>query len=250
MIPKILHYCWFGEKSKSEVFTRCLESWKQFAPDFKIQEWNELNSVPFQNKFYYDAIRKRRYAFAADCIRVQVLYEMGGIYVDTDMLLIKPLKELLTYTFFTGYEVTERPAYGLFGAIKGNAIIGKMKLYYDTHYFNSFSPPVITHTFKELVTKEHLKEGEVILPIDYFYPLPYQKRNEPIETFITSNTVAVHLWEHSWKNQQKETFWCLLRKLNDVCVDYVFYNYPNNYFKRYFREFSRKLYHKLIGKKE
>lgn len=249
MIPKILHYCWFGGRPKSDIFLRCLESWKQFAPDFELKEWNEMNSVPYHNKFYHDAMRKGKYAFAADCIRVQVLYNMGGIYLDTDMLIIKPIESLLSYAFFTGYEVEGRANFAIFGAIKKNHVLKNMKEFYDVQYFNPFSPPVITHTFKELVVKEQLKHGEVILPIDYFYPLPYQKRDEHFQEYITPATLAVHLWEHSWKAHKKEGFWQLLKKLNEVCIDYMFYGYPKAHFKRYSKEFSRKLYHKLIGKK-
>ena len=249
MIPRILHYCWFGERPKSEVFYQCLESWKQFAPNFDVKEWNEETSVPFQNKFYHDALRKEQYAFAADCIRIQVLFEMGGIYLDTDMVLVKPMEEVLQYPFFTGYEVEGRPAYGFFGAVPKNHLISAMKTFYDTQYFNPFSPPVITHTFKELVSEKNLQEGEKLFPVDYFYPLPYEKRDQSFQNFVTPNTIGVHLWEHSWKKTKKEGFWQLTKKLNDVSIDYLFYQYPSSYFKRYSKEFSRKLFQKLIGRK-
>ena len=174
---------------------------------------------------------------------------MGGIYLDTDMLLIKPIEPLLSYAFFTGYEVEGRPAYGLFGGVRGNSILGKMKEFYDVQYFNSFSPPVITHTFKELVAEKNLQENETIFPTSYFYPLPYENREDTYNSFITKGSLAVHLWEHSWRVNKKEGFWQLIKKLNEVCLDYVFYGYPLVYFRRYSKEFSRKLYHKLIGKK-
>ncbi|MEZ4858029.1 MAG: glycosyltransferase [Flavobacteriaceae bacterium] len=248
MIPKILHYCWFGKHPKSAVFQQCLESWKQYAPHFEIKEWNEETSVPYQNKFYHDAIRKRKYAFAADCIRIQVLYEIGGIYLDTDMLLVKPLDEVLHHSFFTGYEVSGRPAYGFFGAVPKNHFIAKMKDFYDTQFFNPFSPPVITHTFKEWVTETNLLKDEKIFPIEYFYPLPYEKRAESYHNYVTPNTLAVHLWDHSWKKDKKEGFWQWIKNLNEVSIDYLFYNYPSHYFRRYFKEFSRKLYHQMKGK--
>lgn len=248
MIPKTLHYCWFGNHPKSDIFLKCIESWRRFAPDFEIKEWNEKSSVPFQNKFYHDALRKGKYAFAADCIRVQVLYEYGGIYVDTDMLLVKSINELTQFTFFTGYEIEGRPAYGLFGAIPKNHLIEKMKRFYDTQFFNPFSPPVITHNFKEIITEDNLLESEKIFSKEYFYPLPYEHREEPYQNYMTSKTLAVHLWDHSWKGTKKESFWQLIKKLNEVFIDYFFFKYPSSYFKRYTKEFLRKMYHKLIGK--
>ncbi|MEZ4874052.1 MAG: glycosyltransferase [Flavobacteriaceae bacterium] len=248
-IPNILHYCWFGEQPKSAVFQQCLESWKQFAPHFEIKEWNEETSTPFQNKFYHDALRKGKYAFAADVIRVRVLYEMGGIYLDTDMLLVKPIDALRDYSFFTGYEVAGRPAYGFFGAVPQNHMIEHMRAFYDTQYFNSFSPPVITHTFKDWVTEENLREGERIFPPDYFYPLPYEERDKPFAPFCTQHTLAVHLWDHSWKVKKKDNLWELIRKSNQVVIDYLFYEYPFAYFKRYTKEFVRKIVYKLVGKK-
>jgi len=246
MIPKTLHYCWLGPHPKSETFQSCLESWKYHCPDFEIKEWTQANSAHYQNKFFHDALRKQQYAFAADCLRVQILYEMGGVYLDTDMLVVQPLDRLLDYRFFTGYETENRPAYGLFGAEPGNHIIAQMKHFYDTNYFNAFSPPVITHTFKELVTESNLGNQEIILPMPCFYPQPYQERGTPFEPFVTPETLAVHLWDHSWKRTKKDGTWQLIRNLNHVWIDYLFYRYPKSYLVRYGREFSRKLYHRLI----
>ena len=244
----MLHYCWFGQGKKPELFKQCLESWKRYCPDFEIVEWNESNSKQFSNPFYKNALRKRRYAFAADCIRVKVLREHGGIYLDTDMLLVKSIEPLLSFDFFTGYEVEDRAAYGFFGAKANHPILQAMDDFYTTIEFNPFSPPVITHAFKDIVNESNLAENDKIFPPDYFYPLPYQKKGADFSTFVTENTYAVHLWDHSWKPEGKETINSLLRNLGTVVCDFVCYNYSYSYFKRYFREFSRKLYHRLIGK--
>ena len=118
MIPKIIHYCWFGPNPKSELYKMCLKSWKTFCPDYTIKEWNESNTKKYQNKFYRDAYRKKKYAFVSDCIRVQVLYEFGGIYLDTDMLIIKPIDELLKYYYIVGEEVPKRINFAFFATIK------------------------------------------------------------------------------------------------------------------------------------
>lgn len=246
MIPKILHYCWFGPNEKPESFLRCMESWKQFCPDFEIIEWNESNSKSFQNKFYKDAIRKKKYAFASDCIRVHALLEQGGVYLDTDMLLLKSIDPLLSYDFFTGYEVKDRAAYGLFGGCPDHPFLKEMVQFYKTTEFNQFAPPVITHTFSETVSEERLGSNDRIFPISYFYAFSYESRKEDYSKFITTDSYAVHLWDHSWNAAKKDTLGRLMGKLLTVTKDYLFHGYSYSYFKRYFREFARKLYHQIF----
>lgn len=249
MIPKIIHYCWFGNKSKSKTALRCIESWKTYAPDFEIKEWNESNTKQFQNKFYKDAYRKKKYAFVADVIRTSVLYTHGGIYMDLDMLLLKPMNHLLIYDFFSGYEVKDRVNFALFGGIKGHRFFKSMHQFYKTTPFNQFSLPVITHTFSPILNEETLQENEVILDPDFFYALTYQNREQDFKKYVTINSIAVHLWDHSWEQkEEKETLWILIKKIKVVLVDYLFFNYPKAHFKRYFKEFSRKIAHKILLK--
>lgn len=248
MIPKIIHYCWFGKAPKSDIAIRCIASWEQHCPDFEIIEWNEKNTKPFQNKFYKDAYRKKHFAFAADCIRVQVLQRYGGIYFDTDMLLVKPLYALLGNHFFTGYEVENRAAYGLFGGYPEHRFFKEMAAFYENNYFNQYSLPVITHTFKELIHDNNLLPNERIYPPQYFYPMAYEQREEDYETLLNPESIAVHLWDHSWKKPMTASITSWLHGLKTVLVDWLFYRYPYSYFKRYFRGFSRKIYHRIIGK--
>lgn len=251
MIPKKLHYCWFGNNPKSKVFEACLVSWKFYCPDFEIVEWNEINSKKYSNSFYKNALRKKKYAFVADYIRTKVLYEQGGVYLDTDILLLKPIDDLLKYDFFSGEEVINRVAYGFYGAQQYNHIVCKMLQFYNLNYFNGFSPPVITDIFEDFVKNETLKNNEIIFPSEYFYPLPYQNKEESFTTYITEKTYAVHLWDHSWKTEViTETIASLLQKINIVFVDFIWYQYPYSYFRRYMKEFSRKIYQLLFKRKK
>jgi len=136
MIPKIIHYCWFGNNPKAKVFNDCLESWEKYSPDYKIIEWNETNSEQFSNSFYNNALRKKKYAFVSDYVRTKVLNEFGGIYLDTDMLLLKPIDELLKYNFFSGFEVKDRVAFGLFGGVAKHHFFSKMLAFYENNYFD------------------------------------------------------------------------------------------------------------------
>ncbi len=249
MIPKILHYCWFGPNKKSEIAERCLESWKTYCPDFEFKEWNESNTKSYQNKFFKDALRKKNYAFASDCIRVQALNEFGGIYLDMDMLLLKPIgSELLELDFFTGFEVDGRAAYGLFGGKAGHKFLKLMTKFYNETEFNEFSLPVITHTFKEHINAKMIGSNERIFPQIVFYALTYENKNEDFRTYIDDSSIAVHLWDHSWSGKKEIGFAYWIRGLRIVLIDYLFYGYSKQYFIRYFRGFSRQLYYRLIGK--
>jgi mannosyltransferase OCH1-like enzyme len=248
MIPRKIHYCWFGNNPKSKLILECIESWKQFCPDFEIIEWNELNSKQYSNSFYINALRKKKYAFAADYIRAKVLNEYGGIYLDTDMLLLKPIDLLLDYNFFIGEEVPNRINFAIFGSIKNHNFLREMIEFYENTEFNVFSPPVITHTFSPIINRENVGLNEKIFPLDYFYSLPYENRGEDYLNYKTENSLALHLWDHSWKIETKNDLIELFKNLKIVMVDYLFYNYSSSYFKRYFKEFSRKIYHAIKSK--
>lgn len=245
MIPKIIHYCWFGKKEKPQIFTQCLDSWKKQCPDYEIIEWNEINSEQFSNKFYKDALRKKKYAFVSDFVRLKVLHEYGGIYLDTDMLIVKPIDNLLNYIFFSGCEIKNRVNYAFFGGQKGNHFFKTMIDFYNHKEFDEFNPPVITHTFKSLVTSLNLKENEIIFDQEYFYPLTFQDKDKDFNLFITEKTYGVHLWDHSWKEEKVENIFNLIKKTKTVLIDFIFYGYSKKYLKRYIKEFLRKIYYLL-----
>ena len=99
MIPKIIHYCWYGRGEKSAAIQMCIESWRKYCPDYEIKEWNEDNS-PMHIKWMHDAYKHQKYAFVADYARFYALHQDGGIYMDTDMLLVKPIDEFLKNSMF------------------------------------------------------------------------------------------------------------------------------------------------------
>ena len=94
-IPKIIHYCWFGNREKSELIQKCMDSWKKYAPDFEIMEWNESNCDIHTNRYVEEAYEKKQYAFVSDYFRLKALYDHGGVYMDTDMELHQPLESFL-----------------------------------------------------------------------------------------------------------------------------------------------------------
>ena len=211
MIPKTIHYCWFGRGRFSPEIEMCMASWRKYCPDYEIKEWNEDNA-PMDKPWVRDAFKHQKYAFMADYVRFWVLYNFGGIYLDTDMLLAKPLDAFLTHRCFLGREDAYNASMGILGAEKGDAFCKQCLDYYDASTFNMVSPPIITrfvtpmlfrYGFQEENTTQHLTNGIVVYQSEWFYPIHYSEQFElqDIGKYVTENTVAVHLWNKSWKDE-------------------------------------------------
>ena len=107
MIPKIIHYCWFGGNDKLESVMKCIESWKKYLPDYEIMEWNESNfNIKKANQYVREAYDNKKWAFVTDYVRLIALYENGGIYFDTDVEVFKSFDSLLSEKAFFGFEST------------------------------------------------------------------------------------------------------------------------------------------------
>lgn len=136
MIPKIIHYCWFGQGEKPDIFEKCLQSWRKFAPDYQIIEWNESNFDVKKYAFTQEAYNCKKYAFVSDVARLSVVYEYGGIYLDTDVELIARIDPLLNDGCFLFFQNVVQVATGLgFGAEKHYSIIGNMLADYTDRHF-------------------------------------------------------------------------------------------------------------------
>ncbi|QVY65786.1 glycosyltransferase [Polaribacter sp. Q13] len=212
MIPKIIHYCWFGNNEKPGLVKDCIESWKTHLPDYEIKEWNETNSK-LDSKFVKKAYKLKKWAFVSDYVRLQKVYEYGGIYLDTDMLLVKNLDELLKNKMFIGIEDESTINAAIFGATIKHPFVYKILEKYSNlkigGFVNLFSiaiPKIITEIFKKTYNYNDLflskieKEDIVIFPIEYFYALPSNKSSDKVNyrNYLTKNSYAVHLWNASW----------------------------------------------------
>ena len=129
MIPKIIHYCWFGGNEIPENDKKCIESWKKYCPDYKIIRWDESNYDYKKNSYMREAYEAKKWGFVPDYARLDIIYNYGGIYLDTDVELLKSLDEILDCEGFFGFESENLVNLGLgFGAVKGNEIIRDMML--------------------------------------------------------------------------------------------------------------------------
>jgi len=131
-IPKVIHYCWFGGNQMPKEFVQYMESWKRYCPDYKIMRWDESNYDVTKNAYMYAAYKDKKWAYVSDYARVDIVNQYGGIYLDTDVELIKSLDILLREKAFCGYESGQNVAFGLgFGSVKDNEILEAILQCYD-----------------------------------------------------------------------------------------------------------------------
>lgn len=208
MIPKVIHYCWFGDNEPPKIVNECIESWKKILPDYEIRKWNESNYDVNKTLFTEEAYIFRNFAFVSDYARWDILYNYGGIYLDTDVLLIKDLTPLLEKGNFGGTNIGGGFASGLIVALEPKSAIARemMKLYETTNFTHHRGQPHFVNCVKretELLAKHGFKHntkekqevaGLTIYPTEYFSP--YNPHTG--ETKITDNTYAIHQYTGTW----------------------------------------------------
>ena len=206
MIPKIIHYCWFGKGPKPKLAMKCIESWKAFCSDYKIIEWNEENFDINQLPYVKEAYDNRKFAFVTDYVRLYATYNYGGIYMDTDVEVIKPLDEFLVNRGFSGFESQTQIPTGIMAAEKGLPIIKELMDYYiDKHFVNpdgSFNTTTNVIIITELLSRcGFLPNGKLqcisdftLYPQDFFCPLD----DSTGKLYKTSNTATIHWFNKSW----------------------------------------------------
>ena len=205
-IPKIIHYCWFGGKPKGKLVDECLDSWKKILPDFEINEWNESN-YSSDSFFFNECIAKSKYAFASDYARFDILYKLGGIYMDTDMLVLKPLNNLLNTDCFFGFETENNISCGIIGSMEEDSFISiilkELNSVISGTYFNNYTiVQVVNKLYRNLNNWD--SENIAIYPIEYFYPYPYGSDGNPL-SYQSKNTYTIHLWSASWMNDYQRS---------------------------------------------
>ena len=209
MIPKTIHYCWFGRNPKPKLAEKCLRSWKKHCPDYEIIEWNEDNYDLFSAPLYVrQAYEAKKWAFVTDYVRLDVIYHNGGIYLDTDVEVVRSLDPLLCDKAFFGIETPLYVATGLgFGAEKGSEILAEMMKDYqeipfiqpDGSYDQTTCPVrntnvLLKHGFAR-DGSEQLLDGEIhIYPEEFFCPLDYQG----LGRIIDNKTFSIHWFSGSW----------------------------------------------------
>ena len=131
MIPKVIHYCWFGRGEMPDLYKRCIASWKKVLPEYEIKCWNEDTFDINSNQYVKDAYENRKFAFVTDYVRLYVLYNYGGVYMDTDVEAVQPLDRFLNDEAFSGFEKKDGVPTGIMAAEKGNLVMKELLSDYD-----------------------------------------------------------------------------------------------------------------------
>ena len=221
MIPKTIHYCWFGGKPLPQDVKACIASWVKFCPDYEIRQWDESNYDVTAHPFMKAAYEAKAWAFVSDYARLQVVYENGGIYLDTDVELIKPLDELLQEKCYFGvHQLGCHSATGLgFGAEREHPGVKAMMDEYDAISFDPDNKAkiacpylntqaMVKYGFVHQDKIQHLADiGVTVYPAEYFDP--YAPGNT-VEK-LSENTVSIHHYSASWVGNKTKLKRKLLR---------------------------------------
>lgn len=223
MIPKIIHYCWFGGNPLPEDALVCIKSWKKYFPDYRIMEWNErnfdVNMIPYTREAY----RLGKYAFVSDYVRMYILYKYGGIYFDTDVEVIRPMDSIVERGQFMGFESGQENyvAIGLGMGLEAGSEVARSILDVYAHKHFSTLTGVMTGTVVDVVTDLY-KRADVtecedgimlwnnvyIYPPEYFCPLNYYTK----ELTITDTTVSIHHYFSSWCDKKNRNIFDKISK--------------------------------------
>lgn len=208
-IPKKIHYCWFGGKPLPDNAKKYIESWEKYLPDYEIIRWDESNFDFSVNDYVREAYENQKWAFITDYVRLYVLYHHGGIYMDTDVEVLKPLDQFLVHEAFSGFEDKENIPTGIMAAKKGNKWIKELLDYYiDKHFIVDGKIDYTTNvTIITGITKQNygLKQNNqfqdlkyvTIYPNDYFCP----KNHINGDIYLTNNSYCIHHFAGSWQNK-------------------------------------------------
>lgn len=211
MIPKTIHYIWFGGKPLTPLANKCVASWEKYCPDYRIVRWDESNFNVNMNRYCREAYEAKKWAFASDYARLWLLVNEGGFYLDTDVELLRPLDRFLDLQAFSGFEADNKVAAGIMGSCRRHPIFMELLKGYDARSFVDSNGQFDITTIVEVITKlcsdlgavldntEQTINGFSLFPSDYFYPKSWNSK----ELHMTENTYAIHHYRGSWITPQQ-----------------------------------------------
>ena len=219
MIPKIIHYCWFGGNPLPELALKCIASWKKYFPDYEIKEWNQSNYDVHKISYISEAYNAKKYAFVSDYARFDILYQYGGIYFDVDVEVIKPFGDIMNNIGFMG---AEKSFFGLKVDVAAGLGVGCnadlevvleiLKSYANEHFLcndgiHEYNLKTIVNRVTEIFVKKGFdtksnktqKVADItIYPPEYFAPKNFRTG----VTKITENTYSIHHYDGSWLSER------------------------------------------------
>lgn len=244
-IPKIIHYVWVGGQEKNEMAIHCINSWKKTNPDYTIMEWNEDTFKIEDNMQVKKAINEKNWAYASDIIRVFALKEYGGIYLDTDVELVKPLDDLLDNKLFLSYESKYWFGSAVIGAQANNPAIELIWQRYLSNNDISFNTNALTvHAYTAALKNLYnfkpngntlRTDNYIALSSDYFYPIDYMTLKEN----YTNNTYGIHYYKGSWHTKKQQNSFNFAKSSRKIFGRHIFGFFEKMVAKSYNRKLQK-----------
>lgn len=243
-IPKVIHYIWLGTRPLDKVSIKCMKTWEKYLPDYEVKKWGdeECRDIIAANKYASQAYEAKKYAFVSDYIRVYVLYHYGGVYMDTDVQIFKPIDRFLSENAFSCFEEGGQIPTALMASEKGNDWMKLLLEDYDHRVFIDDKGVMDTSTNVETITRLSKSMGFVpngkeqifgpgvhIYTKDYFCPIGLTNQNDDC---FSDNTYAAHLYNGSWRSPLRQWL-SKTRKRLGVNID--------NYIPKFVMNLLRKL---------
>lgn len=235
MIPKTIHYCWFGGKPKPNNVLGYINTWKEKMPDYEIKEWNEdnfnVNTLDFTREAYF----AKKYAFVSDVARLHALYTEGGVYLDTDIIILKHFPdELLSLKAFAGFEHDFYIGTGIIGSEKHNHIIKDfLSLYENRHFFRHlrFDMTPNVNLFTSLLKNLGLKTNNTLQHLDGISLYPQDvfccKDCRTGERYDNERSLSVHDFTGLWTDKRNGVFNKIIRQIKET-ITIIKYNFLRN----------------------
>lgn len=225
MIPKVIHYCWFGGNPLPEDAKKCIESWKKHLPDYQIKEWNEKNFNVTTLKYTQQAYDSKKFAFVTDYVRLYALYTEGGIYMDTDVEVLKPFDRFLHHNAFSGFESDGNVPTGMMAAEKGSIWAKELLDDYNNREFIAKDGTMDMTTNTTVITNYMVSKGLILnntyqdfpnlatmYPSEYFCP----KDHGTGQIKLTENSYCIHHFAGSWLQHKSLSY-----KLHEIKVHLI-----------------------------
>ena len=249
-IPKIIHYCWFGKNEYPPIMKKCLKSWQAYCPDYQFVLWNEDNFDVNSSEWTRQAYEAKKYAFVADYVRLRAIKEYGGVYLDIDQELIKPLDAFLAHRAFLGFMREDSVSMGIIGAEPHHPTICALFKHYDNRKFivNSKQDllPITDWVTERLINDglklndsvQEINGGVVIYSREYFF---FFFCTQP-KSLKSKRTVSIHHWAMTWRTETEINQFAELKKSRKKT--YMIGNKIMSYPKRLHRKIKRIFYWK------
>ena len=242
MIPNIIHYCWFGRGKMPKIALKCIDSWNKYLPDYELKLWNEDNFDLTLNPYTKEAYQSRKFAFVTDYARLYILYNEGGIYMDTDVEVLKNFDEFLSLPAFSGFEGDKYVPTGIMASEK-NGLWAKEQLeYYNDRHFilpdGTFDLTTNTQIISGIMESNGFilknsyqvyKNCMHMFPYEYFSPLQYGK------IFLTDNTHCIHHFASSWNPEKRKIKKFIFKKIVGGKLTYLLVKVKRKILKRPFQ---------------